>query len=123
MECSRDSCRLEVRERPAKSSAGPQLLAYQRHSIGERRTSIVVPSHSTDGARAFLRHFSVSEERDQGEKAQQCRSGAPDSLLRPLPLRLEAQALAHLLEGGFHLPPPYKPRDDLLGLRAEIGAQ
>jgi hypothetical protein len=70
-----------AREQPAKSSAGPQLLAYQRQRIGERRTSLVVPGRSTDGARAFLGHLSVSEECHQGEKAQQCRSGAPDSLI------------------------------------------
>jgi hypothetical protein len=29
----------------------------------------------------------------------------------------------YLLKGGFHLPAPYKPRDDPLGLRAKIGAQ
>jgi hypothetical protein len=83
----------------------------------------VAPSRPADGARALWRHSSVGEERDQGEKAQQRRSGAPYCQLRPLPLRLESQPLTHLLKGGFHLPAPYEPRDDPLGIGAEIGAK
>ena len=40
-----------------------------------------------------------------------------------MPLCLEAQALAHFLESGLHLPASYEPRDDPLGLRIEIGAK
>src|ERR671914_253020 len=47
----------------------------------------------------------------------------PISFLRPLPLCREAQALTHRLKGGRWRPPPYKPRDDPLGLCAEVGAK
>jgi hypothetical protein len=123
-EDSRDFYPLGVRERPVKSLfLRPQLLAYQRQRIRERRRCFVVPSRSADGGQALLCHSSVGEEGDQREQAQQSRSGAPDSLLRALPLRFEPQALTHLLKGGFHLPAPYKPRDDPLGIGAEIGAK
>src|SRR3712207_9457779 len=65
----------------------------------------------------------MSEQRDHREHGQQRRSGPPDCSLGPMPLSLESQALAHLLESGFHLPPSYKPADDPLGLRTEIGAK
>src|SRR5829696_855921 len=48
-------------------------------------------------------------------------AGVPSQTIASL--SLEPQALAHLLEGCLHLPAPYKPRDDPLGLRAEIGAK
>ena len=40
-----------------------------------------------------------------------------------LPLPLKARALTNLLKGGFHLPVPYEPRDDLLWTGIEVGAQ
>src|SRR4029450_12460257 len=40
-----------------------------------------------------------------------------------MPPCLKAQALAHFLEGGLHLPASNKPRDDLLWLGSEIGAK
>jgi hypothetical protein len=48
---------------------------------------------------------------------------AANSFLRALPLSLEPQALAHLLKGGFHLPSPDEPRDDLLRLGSKVSAQ
>src|ERR671915_371886 len=53
-------------------------------------------------------------------------SGEPSPtklLFRPLPLGLEAKALADLLEGSLHLPAHNKPADDLLRLGSEVGAQ
>src|SRR5215217_2453079 len=44
-------------------------------------------------------------------------------LVVPMPLSLEAQALAHLLKSGLHLPAPHEPGDDPLGVCVEIGAQ
>ena len=46
-----------------------------------------------------------------------------DGHIRPMPLGFKPQALTHFLEGGFHLPAPYEPQDDLFGLRLEIGAK
>ena len=46
-----------------------------------------------------------------------------DRHLRPMPLRLEAQALADLLKRGLHLPAPHEPRDDPRRIGREVGAQ
>src|SRR5215212_6542095 len=101
--------------RPVKSLLlGPQLLSHQRQSVGESRMGLLVPGRSTnDHVLALVGHVSVGEERDHREQSQQRRGGPPDRHIRPMPLRLKAQALAHLLECALHLPASYEPRDDL----------
>ena len=82
---------------------------------------LAVPSRLSGAIRA-LGHVLVSKQRNQRKQPQQRRSGSLDRQIRPLPLRLEAQALPNLLESGLHLPASYEPGDDQLGLRIEVGA-
>ena len=57
--------------------------------------ALLVPGRSTgDDVLALGGLVAVGEERDHREQSQQRRGGPPDRLLRPMPLRLKAQALA-----------------------------
>jgi hypothetical protein len=85
--------------------------------------ALLVPGRSTHNVLVLVGLVSVGEERDHREQSQQRRGGPPDRLLRPMPLRLKAQALADLLECALHLPAPNKPRDDLFRLGGQIGAK
>src|SRR5215210_3544263 len=59
----------------------------------------------------------------QREQPQQRRCGPSYRHIRPLPLRLESQVPAHLLEGHFQLPAHHEPREDLLRIGIEVGTQ
>ncbi len=85
--------------------------------------SLVVAGCSTDGLRALKGHVLVGEEGYQREESQQRRGCPADRLLSPLPLRLEAQALSHLLKSGLHLPASYEPGDDQLWGGIEVGTE
>src|SRR5215203_1551001 len=63
------------------------------------------------------------QQRDDREQGEQARRGARDRLVRPLPLRLDAEVGAGLLEGHLHLPASHKPGDDLGGVSREVGAK
>ncbi len=65
----------------------------------------------------------MSKDRDQRKESEQCRGGAQDGQVGPLPLRLHAQMSAYLMKGDFHLPSQNKPFQDGLGLSLLIGAQ
>src|SRR5436309_13575299 len=65
----------------------------------------------------------MSKDRDQRKESEQCRSGAQDGKVRPLPLRLHAQMSADLMKGDFHLPSQHKPLEDSLRLSLLIGTQ
>src|SRR3712207_4446297 len=65
----------------------------------------------------------MGEQCDHREKGQQRRSGPLDRPLRPMPLRLEPQALTNLLESSLHLPASDKPRDYPPRIGMEVGAQ
>src|SRR4051795_2334671 len=114
-------CRLPCR--PAKTRLlRPQPLAHQRQSITEGRMRLLVPCRPSHGVGHPLLLL-VGEERNQREEPQQRRGNPPDRPLRPMSLRLKAQALTHLLKGALHLPAPHKPRDDLPRFGISVGAQ
>src|SRR5215211_2433546 len=118
----RDFYRLGVRGRPVKSRTGPQLLSYQRQSVGERGVSLVVPSRLTKST-CRLSHLAMCKQSDHREQPQQCRGGSPYCQLRPLTLRLESEMPTHLLEAHFQLPTHDEPREDLLRIGVKIGTE
>src|SRR3954447_18439558 len=65
----------------------------------------------------------VTSEKSPNSAGVVRRDGSPDRFLRPMPLRLEDQALPGFLRGRFHLPTPGEPGDDLRRLRVEVGTK
>ena len=57
------------------------------------------------------------------EQREQAGRGAGDRPVRPLPLGLDAEMVAHLAEGDLHLPALDEPADDLQRVAGGIGAQ
>ena len=68
----------------------------------------------------------VEARRQQGdnrEQPEQAWRSASDGLVRPLPLGLDAQVIAHLAESDFELPALDEPADDLQRLLCRVGAE
>src|SRR5512135_161544 len=65
----------------------------------------------------------MSKDGDQRKESEQCRSGAQDGKVGPLPLRLYAQMSTDLMKGHFHRPSQHKPLQDSLGTSLLISAQ
>src|SRR4051794_2772415 len=63
------------------------------------------------------------KEGDNREQRQQAGGRARDGPVGPLPLRLDAEMSARLLEGHLDLPALYEPFDDLGRVLCEIGAE
>ena len=91
-----------------KSRANQQLLSHQRQSVSEGRTPLMVPSRLPKSTRC-PHHPPMGEQGDHPEQPQQSRGGSSDRQLRPLPLGLESQVPARLLEGHLKLPAHNKP--------------
>jgi hypothetical protein len=65
----------------------------------------------------------MGEQGNHREQSQQSRDGSSDRQLRPLPLRLESQVPARLLEGHLKLPAHHEPTYYLLRIGIEVGTQ
>ena len=65
----------------------------------------------------------VGQQGHDGEQTEQAGRGARDCPVRPLPLGLDAQVVAHLAEGDFELPSLDEPADDLQRLLRQVGAE
>ena len=64
-----------------------------------------------------------SQKGDDREQPEQAGRGAGYRAIRPLPLGLDTQMSASLLEGDLDLPAQDEPTDDLQGIPRGIGAQ
>src|SRR5262249_46583231 len=82
------------------------------NGIGEGGLGFVIPGSSAGGNRLRARQM-VSQERDQGKQAQDGRTGAQDSVGRPLALALKAQVSADFLESDLNAPSGNDPSKNL----------
>ena len=105
-----------------KSQISPQGAAHQGKRIGKGGERFRIPGGSTDSA-LMMGQQVMSQEGNQGKQAQQDGRGTNDGLVRPLPLGFDAQMLAHMAKGGFHLPTLHKEGQDLLRRERHIGRQ
>ena len=106
-----------------KSRTSPQLLSHQRKRIGKGRMSLAVPSYLPESTSRPSRHMVMRKQSDQREQTQESRCGSAYRQIRPLPLGLEPEMSACLLEGHFQLPARNKPTDDLLRVSFKVGTQ
>jgi hypothetical protein len=65
----------------------------------------------------------MGEQSDHREQSHKGRRGPAYRHIRPLTLRLESQMPPHLLEGYLELPTRDEPREDLLRIGVEVGAE
>ena len=65
----------------------------------------------------------TEQERGQGEQPEQCRGGAGDRRVRPLPLGLDSQVVADLGEGDLHGPTLNAPAQHHERIGLQVGAQ
>lgn len=85
----------------------PQVVQNDSQCIRKRRQGFVVPSSLTNRQRASSDRV-VSQQRHQREQVQQGGLSACNSLIRPLPLGLNAQVSSHFSKGDFELPTHHK---------------
>ena len=69
------------------------------------------------------RRQTVGQDGDEGEQAQKNGAGASDGQVGPLPLGLETDVSADLLESHFDLPALDEPGQNLIGSLLWIGAE
>src|SRR5215213_10027483 len=94
-------CRSLKASRKKSAAPGPTTLCAPGERIGEGRMSLALPRCLPKSTR-WLHHPAMGKHSDQREpKPQERWRGAPYCQLRALPLRLESQVPAHLLEGHF----------------------
>jgi len=94
-------CRSLKATRKSPLLLGRQLLSHQRERIYECRMSFAVPSHPTPKGVRCVPHPLMRKQSDQRERSRQSWCRTPYRHVRALPLRLESQVPAHLLESYF----------------------
>src|SRR5215472_4427982 len=65
----------------------------------------------------------MGPQRDVGEQGEESRGGAPDGVVGPLTLGLDAEMSADLLKGDLDLPAADEPGKNVVGMRIEVGGQ
>src|SRR3712207_3027516 len=88
----------------AQTLLGPDLAPHRGEGVGEGRVPLAIPGRGRD-AQACAVAQSGGEQGDDREQPEQAGRGAGDGLVRPLPLGLHAEVVAHLSEGDLQPPP------------------
>ena len=71
----------------------------------------------------WFTHQPMCPNRHQGIQTEQCRRGAQNGQIGPLPLGLDTEMLADLLKGRLNPPTEHEAAEDRHGFEIEIGAK
>src|SRR5436305_9561288 len=108
--------------RHRKKGGGPEMLTNESERIGKGRQGFAIPGRLSNRKRLAIQQV-MSKDGHERKECQQGRSGAQNSQIRPLALRLDSQMITHFMKGDFDRPAQDKPRDDLGSLCILIGAK
>ena len=106
----------------AMSPKSARARPHGGQRVGEGRTRFGVPRGGRD-ASPLASWKARSQQGDDREQGEQALGGAGNRHVGPLPLGLDAEMGAHLLEGDLDAPAADEPRHDLGWVTGEVGAE